>query len=113
MGLVGAALPVLVGAASAASSSAGLPDALPTVSNEKLAAKAAPTCCEGRERAASGGRSIFVTIDRLEHAVALFQRLVRQRREFDFRRRHLRVRQAVQQVADQGQAAALLVVEID
>src|SRR3546814_11556419 len=50
---------------------------------------------------------------RLEHSITFLQRLSVQRRKLDPHRWNLRVRQAVQQVADQRQAAALLVVEVD
>src|SRR3546814_10467417 len=50
---------------------------------------------------------------RLEHSITFLQRLSVQRRKLDPRRWNLRVRQAVEQVADQRQAAAFLVVEVD
>src|SRR3546814_1166022 len=50
---------------------------------------------------------------RLEHSITFLQRLSVQRRKLDPHRWNLRVRQAVEQVADQRQAAALLVVEVD
>src|SRR3546814_16186375 len=50
---------------------------------------------------------------RREHSITFLQRLSVQRRKLDPRRWNLRVRQAVEQVADQRQAAALLVVEVD
>src|SRR5688572_4860031 len=51
--------------------------------------------------------------DRLQHAVTLFRRLASQRREFRACIGDARIREPVEQVADQGQSPALLVVEVD